>query len=98
MNYIQRVHKVVRRIPAGKVATYGQIAKIVGVDPRMVGWALHQNKDPGCPCHRVVDRTGRLAPGFAFGGAREQRMRLSAEGLTFKDEIHVDLKEYLCEL
>lgn len=95
MNYIKKVHQIVRKIPPGRVATYGQISKVVGVDPRMVGWALHQNRDDKCPCHRVVDRNGRLAPNFAFNGWREQRMRLIAEGISFKDETHVDLEKCL---
>ena len=90
------IHSVVKKIPEGKVATYGLIANIVGTkDARKVGWALHANKDTEVPCHRVVDRNGRLAPNFAFNGWREQRYRLEAEGLEFKDEMHVDLKKYL---
>lgn len=90
------IHSVVKKIPEGKVATYGLIANIVGTkDARKVGWALHANKDTEVPCHRVVDRNGRLAPNFAFNGWREQRYKLEAEGLEFQDEMHVDLKKYL---
>lgn len=91
MSYIDKVFKVVKKIPRGKVMTYGKIAKIVGVDPRMVGWALHSNKDKNVPCHRVVNKDGRLAPNFAFDGWREQKRRLEAEGVKFIDETHVDL-------
>jgi len=62
---------------------------------RQVGWALHQNRDAKTPCHRVVDRNGRLAPNFAFDGAGEQRRRLEAENVGFRDKMHVDLKSYL---
>ena len=94
--HFDMIHSVVKKIPEGKVATYGLIANIVGTkDARKVGWALHANKDTEVPCHRVVDRNGRLAPNFAFNGWREQRYRLEAEGLEFKDEMHVDLKKYL---
>jgi len=63
--------------------------------PRLVGFCLHQNKDPKVPCHRVVDRNGRLAPNFAFDGAKEQKRRLEAEGVKFVDEMHVDLAKSL---
>lgn len=94
----EEVYKVIRKIPKGKVATYGQLAKIVGTrDPRKIGWALHANKDLKTPCHRVVNKDGKLAPNFAFDGAAEQRRRLLAEGVKFKDlpaqagEMHVNL-------
>ena len=92
MNYIGKVYKLVKQIPEGRVATYGQISKLTGVDPRMVGWALHANTDgSSVPCHRVVNKDGRLAPGYAFGGPNEQRNRLLAEGVKFIDETHIDL-------
>lgn len=94
-NYQQRVWQAARQIPEGKVATYGMIAKRAGIDPRMVGWALHANQSSAVPCHRVVDRDGRLAPNFAFDGWREQRKRLLAEGVKFRDEMHVDLSKNL---
>lgn len=96
--FSMQIYQIVKQIPKGKVATYGQISKELrgknyelGIDPRVVGWMLHQNKDSYVPCHRVVDRNGRLAPNFGFGGAREQRQRLLSEGVKFKDEMHVDL-------
>ena len=65
----------------------------------MVGYALHVNPRPGIiPCHRVVNRWGRLAPGFAFGGADVQKELLEKEGvLVFQKEGQycVDLCEYL---
>lgn len=92
MSYKDDVFKVVKKIPIGFVATYGQIAKIVGVDPRMVGWALHANKSSDVPCHRVVNKEGRLALNFSFDGWREQKRRLETEGVKFIDEMHADLK------
>ncbi len=81
----KRIYEAVRKIPAGKVATYGQVAKLAG-NPRMsraVGNALHKNPEPGViPCHRVVDSQGRLAGAFAFGGSDVQAKLLSAEGVT----------------
>ena len=81
-----RVYAVVRRIPCGMVATYGQVAALAGAprNARMVGYALHANPEPGVsPCHRVVFRDGSLAPGFAFGGPDEQRDLLEREGVVF---------------
>lgn len=89
------IYQAVKTIPAGKVATYGQIAKKLGLDPRMVGWALHANSSAEVPCHRVVNKDGRLAPNFAFDGWKEQRRRLIVEGVTFVDEMHVDLSKHL---
>ena len=62
------------------------------ISPRIVGWILHANRSADVPCHRVVDRNGRIAPNYAFGGAAEQRRRLITEGVKFKDEMHVDLE------
>jgi len=88
----EEVYKIVRTIPEGSVATYGQLAKMVGTrDARKIGWALHANKDPKCPCHRVVSKEGRLAANFAFDGPDEQRRRLKAENIPFKNKMHVDL-------
>lgn len=96
MNFFESVYKVVRRIPSGKVATYGQIADILGTrDARKVGFALHGNDSHEVPCHRVVNKEGRLAPNFAFDGEMEQKRRLAHEGVTFRDENHVNLKECL---
>lgn len=92
MNFFERVYKIVRKIPRGKVMTYGQIAEALGTrDARRVGHALHANRDRNTPCHRVVNKDGRLAPGYAFGGPDEQKMKLVAEGVSFIDDNHVDL-------
>lgn len=93
--FFERVYKVVRKIPEGRVATYGQIAEILGTkDTRKVGWALHANTDKDNPCHRVVNKEGRLAPNFTFDGAKEQRRRLETEGVKFNDKTHVDLEKH----
>ncbi len=90
-----KIYDIVKKIPEGKVATYGEIARKLNVNVRVVGWMLHQNQDLQVPCHRVVDRNGRLAPNFAFDGKGEQRRRLEVEGVEFMDEMHVDLGKYL---
>ncbi len=92
----ESVYTLTRRIPRGKVTTYGIIAKmLLYKDTRSIGWALHANKDMKTPCHRVVTKEGRLAPNFAFDGAVGQRRRLKSEGVTFKDNDHVDLDRHL---
>ena len=94
-----KVYKLIRTIPPGKVMTYGQIAKILGLrDVRKIGWALHANKDHATPCHRVVNKEGGIAPSYAFGGAEVQRKRLMEEGVKFADNTHVDLKTSLWDL
>lgn len=91
MKTFEKVYQVVRKIPEGKAMTYGQVAKLVGTTPELVGFALHVNPEEydlksgkGVPCHRVVRKDGTLARGFAFGGEDEQRLRLAAEGVRFK--------------
>ena len=99
MNFYEKVYEIVRQIPKGKVATYGQIALLCG-NPRAsraVGYALHCNPEPGIiPCHRVVNREGRPAPGFAFGGPEVQREMLESEGVVFDNDGKVLLKTFLC--
>jgi len=96
-NFFQQVYRLVKQVPRGKVVTYGQIAKALGSrDARKVGWALHANKEENqVPCHRVVNRNGRLAPNFAFDGPEEQRRRLLTEGVGFLPNGQVYLK--LCQ-
>ncbi len=94
MRVFEKVYKIVAKIPPGKVMTYGQVGKLAGTTGRVVGFALHVNPDEkNIPCHRVVDRNGRLAPHFAFGGSREQYLRLKSEGVEFVDSDHVKLKK-----
>lgn len=95
----EKVFEIVKKIPKGKVMTYGQIAKIIGSkDVRKIGWALHANKDGSLvPCHRVVNKEGGLAPGYAFGGPNEQKAKLLGEGVAFIDDTHVDLVSCLHE-
>ncbi len=98
MSFYNIVYDVVKLIPAGKVATYGQIAYLCNSPraSRAVGYALHFNPTPGIiPCHRVVNREGRLAPAFAFGGIDVQRLLLEKENVVVNDENIVDLHIYL---
>lgn len=98
MSFFNKVYDVVKKIPCGKVATYGMIASKCG-NPRcarQVGWALHVNPDPSViPCHRVVNRFGYLSGGFAFGGIEVQKSLLTDEGVIVDDEYKVNLDKYL---
>lgn len=99
-NFYQQVYDVVCLIPRGKVCTYGQIAKILGNKnlARQVGWALHKNPNPlQIPCHRVVNRFGMPACGYAFGGKIAQKEKLKTEGVAFLNDEKVDLKKCLCQ-
>lgn len=91
-----RIYEAVKKIPLGKVATYGQVALLAG-DKKMaraVGNALHKNPEPGViPCHRVVNSKGELAGEFAFGGPGRQAELLEAEGVSVVDG-KVNLKDY----
>jgi len=94
----QKIYDVVRRIPCGKVATYGQIAILAGniTWARAVSYALHANPEPGIiPCHRVVNRFGKVASAFAFGGPERQAELLRGEGVEVSDEGYVDLDKFL---
>lgn len=93
----EKVYEYLKRIPRGRVTTYGQIAAWLG-DRRLaraVGNILHQNPDPGSiPCHRVVNSKGQVAARFAFGGGAAQRNLLEQEGICFEPDGTVDLQKY----
>ena len=91
-----RIYEAVKKIPRGKVATYGQVAAVAGNSrmARAVGNALHHNPDPAnIPCYRVVNSKGELSGEFAFGGAGRQAQLLEAAGIKVVDG-KVDLKKY----
>ena len=95
-NSYEKIYDVVRQIPRGTVATYGQVARLAGNHhwARVVGYALHVNPDPeGIPCYRVVNREGRLSDAFAFGGVNQQKELLESDGIEVVDN-YVDLKRY----
>jgi len=92
----KRIYEAVKKIPKGKVATYGQVAELAGNKKmsRAVGNALHKNPEPGViPCHRVVSSKGELAGDFAFGGLGVQAKLLFEEGVETVDG-KVDLEKY----
>ena len=90
------IYDVVRQIPRGKVATYGQVASLAGNKrwSRVVGYALHVNPEPETiPCHRVVNRLGEVSKAFAFGGENRQIALLENEGVKVEGN-RVDLEKY----
>ena len=92
----RRIYEAVKKIPRGKVATYGQVAEMAGNKKmaRAVGNALHKNPDSEkIPCYRVVNAKGELAGEFAFGGEGAQAKLLQADGIAVVDG-RVDLKIY----
>ena len=92
MNTFEQIYAVVQTIPRGKVASYGQVARLAG-NPRLarvVGYALHVNPDPAhIPCYRVVNRFGEVSEAFAFGGGNAQRDMLEADGVGFDENGRV---------
>ena len=89
---VYEIFSVVSEIPFGKVASYGQIAKLIGREKnaRMVGKILSQSELYGdFPCHRVVNHTGRLVPGWP-----EQRALLEAENVVVEPNNYVDMKQF----
>lgn len=96
MNTFDQIYEVVKKIPYGQVATYGQVARLAGNQrwSRVVGYALHANPFPDeIPCYRVVNREGKLSDAFAFGGRNRQEELLQAEGVIVQDG-KVDLSKF----
>lgn len=97
-SFFDKVYRVVAMVPEGSVITYGMIADMIG-NPRasrVVGYAM--NAAPSelkLPCHRVVNKAGRMAPGGIFGGEELQRKMLEAEGVSFKEDGCIDMKKHL---
>lgn len=87
-------YDIVRRIPAGKVATYGQVARLAGMPQcaRTVGYAMAGCRDRSVPCHRVVDRFGGTKSAFDTYAPGTQRALLEAEGVAFRPDGTVDLE------
>lgn len=100
-DFFERVYDVVRRIPKGKVTTYGAIAELLGMksSARMIGWALNGvalRDRNDIPCHRVVNRNGDLSGRMHFETPFLMRERLESDGVSFIDE-RVDLSKHLWE-
>jgi methylated-DNA-protein-cysteine methyltransferase-like protein len=92
-DFFQRVYKVVKTIPAGRVTTYGLIAKKLGTtsSARTVGWALNAcHNDSSIPAHRVVNRNGLLSGKHHFKGFDLMKQLLENEGIEVNDDRVVD--------
>ena len=96
-SFFSRVYTIVRKIPRGKVATYGQIARAIGAPgaARTVGWAMRVCPDQ-VPWHRVINSRGEISLRPATG-YHEQRARLRAEGIYINRTGKIDLKKYGCK-
>jgi methylated-DNA-protein-cysteine methyltransferase-like protein len=96
-SFFEQVYQIVAMIPSGRVATYGQIAALLG-NPRAartVGWALHSMPaGMDLPWHRVINAQGRIGGPPEGYRAREQRALLEAEGIVFDSSGRIDLEEY----
>ena len=92
----QRIYSIVRRIPKGRVATYGQIAALAGLPghARQVGYAMHALAEhTTVPWHRVINTKGEVSRRSTPGWEHEQRLRLEREGVVFDSRDRVDLKK-----
>lgn len=91
--FSQRLYALARAIPPGKVASYGQLALMLGRPrgARIAGWAMARCPDRAVPCHRVVKKDGGLAPEDAFGIPGLQRQLLLDEGVPFLPDGRVDM-------
>ncbi|MBP6786479.1 MAG: MGMT family protein [Candidatus Promineofilum sp.] len=103
-DFYRQVYAVVRRIPRGRVTSYGRIAAMLGRPnaARAVGYALSalagkQQADPPLPWYRVINHAGRISTPDMDGGANQQMKLLRAEGVAVSDELRVDLGLYLWE-
>jgi methylated-DNA-protein-cysteine methyltransferase-like protein len=96
-NFFERVYRIVRQIPEGKVTSYGAIAKALGTarSARMVGWSMnasHNTED--VPAHRVVNRIGMLSGKHHFGGTNLMQQLLENEGIVVVDNQIVDFEKH----
>ncbi|MEL7565706.1 MAG: MGMT family protein [Dehalobacterium sp.] len=100
-SYFEKVYEIVRKIPEGKVATYGLIALMLGQprNGRVVGWAMRKAPhEMNLPCYRVINKSGKLAADYVFGSKELQRALLEREGVLFNRDGKVDLKRCLWEV
>jgi len=98
MSLFNDVYEVCKKIPKGKVTTYGQIAIAIGRPKcaRQVGWALHATPDEKTiPWHRVLNRFGGLCKTLEFDGIEIQKQLLEEEGIEVRPDYTVDLDKYI---
>jgi methylated-DNA-protein-cysteine methyltransferase-like protein len=93
----QRIYEIIRRVPSGRVATYGQVASLAGLPghARLVGYALHNLPDNSdVPWHRVVNAGGGISLDREYGAGTLQRSLLEAEGIRFNSHDKIDLSTF----
>jgi methylated-DNA-protein-cysteine methyltransferase-like protein len=95
--YRERVYKIVRRIPRGRVMTYGQIAYMLGegYTPRTVGFVMHGANERETPWHRVINSQGKCSTGRIVLPPDKQQRMLEREGVKFNDAGRCDLEKFL---
>lgn len=94
-SYYDLVFEITRRIPAGRVSTYGAIADYLSLgSARMVGWALNKSSAHNIPAHRVVNSKGELSGRAQFAAPDMMQNKLEAEGVEVKNDKVVNLKKY----
>ena len=91
----EKIYTLVRKVPRGRVASYGQIAGLVDrCTPRMVGYAMAAVPEGSdIPWHRIINSQGRVSPRSAGDGSLVQRVLLESEGISFDAAGHVDLEK-----
>lgn len=100
ISFFEKVYEVARRIPYGKVTSYGAIARFLGASgsARMVGWAMNASGGrEDIPAHRVVNRNGMLTGKFHFQGTNLMQQLLESEGIAVKDNQVVDFEKHFWE-
>lgn len=99
IDFFENVYNVVRKIPYGKVTTYGLIARHLGSPQaaRMVGWAMNKShhQENYVPAHRVVNRNGMLSGKHHFNGEHVMEDLLMSEGVEIKDDCIIDFENHL---
>ena len=95
-NFFDKVYEVAKRIPYGRVTSYGAIAKYLGAvrSARMVGWAMNNSLAKDVPAHRVVNRVGVLTGKHHFDGTNLMQQLLENEGIKIKDNQIIDFQEH----
>ena len=94
----ETIYKAVRKVPRGRVASYGQIAELAGLEghARQVGYALHAlPSGSGVPWHRIINAKGEISPRSAGDSHELQRMLLEAEGVTFDERGRVERRYFI---
>src|SRR5204863_9499500 len=94
--YRERVYQIVRRIPKGRVMTYGQIAYLLGegYTPRTVGFVMHGADERNTPWHRVINSQGKCSTGRIVLPADKQQRMLEREGVRFDYAVRCDLEKF----